>query len=123
MSGHFFFKERWFGFDDGIYAAARLVELLAGDIADRGVQEIFDSLPKGAATSELKVAMPEGSNHAFVAAFARAARLVCAHPTTIDCMPAVWPAGFGLGRALTQTSILGLRLRPGHTASLDRISD
>jgi phosphomannomutase/phosphoglucomutase len=123
MSGHFFFKERWYGFDDGIYAAARLVELLAGDIADRSVQEILDSVPKGAATPELKVAMPEGTNHAFVAAFARAARFDGAHLTTIDGLRADWPDGFGLVRASNTTSILVLRFGADDDAALERIQE
>lgn len=123
MSGHFFFKERWYGFDDGIYAAARLVELLAGDIEDRSVQEIFDSLPKGAATPELKVAMPEGTNHAFVAAFARKAAFEGAHLTTIDGLRADWPDGFGLVRASNTTSILVLRFGADDEAALERIKE
>ena len=65
MSGHFFFRERWYGFDDGIYAAARLTEILAADIEGRTPQEIFDSLPKGVSTPELKIEMAEGENTTF----------------------------------------------------------
>jgi phosphomannomutase/phosphoglucomutase len=123
MSGHFFFKERWYGFDDGIYAAARLVELLAGDIRERGVREIFDSLPKGAATPELKVPMAEGTNHAFVEAFSRKARFDGAHLTTIDGLRADWPDGFGLVRASNTTSILVLRFGADGEDALERIQD
>ena len=55
MSGHFFFGERWYGFDDGIYAAARLLEILAGDVEERTPQQIFDTLPNGVSTPELKI--------------------------------------------------------------------
>ena len=47
MSGHFFFRERWYGFDDGIYAAARLLEILGSDPEGRDAQAIFDTLPQG----------------------------------------------------------------------------
>ncbi|HVU82544.1 MAG TPA: phosphomannomutase/phosphoglucomutase, partial [Rhodanobacteraceae bacterium] len=65
MSGHFFFRERWYGFDDGVYAAARLLEILADDPEGRTPEEIFATLPKGVSTPELHVQMQEGQNHPF----------------------------------------------------------
>ncbi len=66
MSGHFFFKERWYGFDDGIYAAARLLEILAGDPKRSAIRRRFStSLPKGVCTPELKIEMAEGEHYAF----------------------------------------------------------
>ena len=66
MSGHFFFKERWFGFDDGIYAAARLLEIL--DQEDRPAKEIFDELPNSVSTPELNCKTQEGENYEFMEA-------------------------------------------------------
>ncbi|MCF6318637.1 MAG: phosphomannomutase/phosphoglucomutase, partial [Proteobacteria bacterium] len=63
MSGHFFFNERWFGFDDGIYAAARLLEIL--DTENRPAIEVFDELPNSISTPELKCHTEEGENYAF----------------------------------------------------------
>ena len=66
MSGHFFFKERWFGFDDGIYAGARLLEILAGDLDGRDPQAIFNELPNSVSTPELKIEMTEGEHYEFI---------------------------------------------------------
>ncbi|HEY6985247.1 MAG TPA: phosphomannomutase/phosphoglucomutase, partial [Rhodanobacteraceae bacterium] len=65
MSGHFFFGERWYGFDDGIYAAARLLDILGSDPEGREAQAIFDTLPKGVSTPELKIPMREGEHYRF----------------------------------------------------------
>src|SRR5690606_24901454 len=68
MSGHFFFKERWYGFDDGLYAAARVLEILAGRF--EAPAEVFDELPDGVATPEIKVPLADGEDpHALVAEF------------------------------------------------------
>lgn len=123
MSGHFFFKERWYGFDDGIYAAARLVEILAGDVGNRSPQEIFDSLPKDVSTPELKLPVPEGSGHAFVESFVAKAKFDRAHLTTIDGLRADWPDGFGLVRASNTTSVLVLRFAADNRAALERIQE
>ncbi len=123
MSGHFFFKERWYGFDDGIYAAARLVEILAGDIEDRSAQEIFDELPKDVSTPELKLPMPDDNGHAFVDAFTRKATFDGAHLTTIDGLRADWRDGFGLVRASNTTAILVLRFGADSQLALERIQD
>src|SRR5690606_36693435 len=58
MSGHFFFAERWFGFDDGIYAAARLLEILAA--REQAPGEVLCALPGGVSTPEIKIDAPEG---------------------------------------------------------------
>src|SRR3569833_4469062 len=64
MSGHIFFKERWFGFDDGLYTAARLLEIVAADA--RPVGEIFAELPDALSTPELRVDLPEGQQITFM---------------------------------------------------------
>jgi phosphomannomutase/phosphoglucomutase len=109
MSGHFFFRERWYGFDDGIYAAARLLEILAADPEGRSPQQILASLPKGVSTPELKIAMAEGEHYHFIEKFQQAAQFEGARVTTIDGVRADWPDGWGLVRASNTTPVLVLR--------------
>jgi phosphomannomutase/phosphoglucomutase len=121
MSGHFFFKERWFGFDDGIYAAARLLEILAGDPERRAPQAIFDELPNSVSTPELKIEMAEGEHYAFIERFQAIAKFDGARLTTIDGMRADWPDGWGLVRASNTTPVLVLRFDADTKAALTRI--
>ncbi|MBS0569380.1 MAG: phosphomannomutase/phosphoglucomutase [Proteobacteria bacterium] len=123
MSGHFFFRERWYGFDDGIYAAARLMEILAADPEGRAPQEIFDSLPKGVSTPELKLEMAEGEHHRFIEKFREKASFEGARVTTIDGVRADWPDGWGLVRASNTTPVLVLRFDADTDAALARIQD
>ncbi|WP_313918663.1 phosphomannomutase/phosphoglucomutase [Tahibacter sp.] len=123
MSGHFFFKERWYGFDDGIYAAARLLEILAGDVEGREPQQIFDSLPKGTSTPELKVEMVEGEHYRFIERFRERASFEGARVTTIDGVRADWPDGWGLVRASNTTPVLVLRFDADNEQTLLRIQD
>ncbi|MBB5207505.1 phosphomannomutase/phosphoglucomutase [Chiayiivirga flava] len=121
MSGHFFFRERWFGFDDGIYAAARLLEILAAD--DRDIDEIFAEFPKGVSTPELKVAMEEGEHYAFVDRFRAQAHFDGAKIATIDGIRADWPDGWGLIRCSNTTPSLVLRFDADDAEALQRIQD
>jgi phosphomannomutase len=112
MSGHIFFKERWFGFDDGTYAAARLLEILSRD-ADPGA--VLDALPTSHATPELNVRCAEGEPHALVERLVASARFDApAEVSTIDGVRVDWPDGFGLIRASNTTPVLVLRFE-GHT--------
>ncbi len=121
MSGHFFFKERWYGFDCGIYAAARLLEILAAD--DRDVEEQLSSLPNSVSTPELKVHMEEGENHAFVAKMQEKARFGDAKINTIDGVRADYADGWGLVRASNTTPVLVVRFEADSEAALQRIKD
>ena len=123
MSGHFFFKERWYGFDDAIYAAARLLEIIAGDALERDAQALFDELPNGVSTPELNVAMEEGENHPFIDRFRAAARFEGARLTTIDGLRVDWPDGWGLVRASNTTPVLVLRFDADNAEALERIKD
>lgn len=119
MSGHFFFKERWFGFDDGIYAAARLLEILAAD--SRSPAEILAELPKAESTPELKVEMKEGEPHPFVEKFQTQAEFEGATIHTLDGVRAEFEDGFGLLRASNTTPVLVLRFEGTDKAALKRI--
>jgi phosphomannomutase/phosphoglucomutase len=123
MSGHFFFKERWYGFDDGIYAGARLLEILSGDPEERTPEAIFATCPKGVSTPELKVAMVEGEHYRFIEKFRQRATFGDATLTTIDGVRADWPDGWGLVRPSNTTPILVLRFDADNAAALERIQN
>ena len=113
MSGHIFFQERWYGFDDGTYAGCRLLEIVS---RSPDANRVLDDLPTSFSTPEINVACAEGEPPVLVAravalvAFAAPARL-----TTIDGLRVDWPDGFGLMRASNTTPVLVLRFE-GHTA-------
>jgi len=112
MSGHIFFKERWYGFDDGTYAGARLLEILSRE-TDPGA--VLDALPTSFSTPELNVKCAEGEPHAVVERLVQSARFDApAEVSTIDGLRVDWPDGFGLIRASNTTPVLVLRFE-GHT--------
>jgi phosphomannomutase/phosphoglucomutase len=119
MSGHFFFAERWYGVDDGIYAAARLLEILAG--TETPPEAILNALPSSYGTPELKVQMEEGENHAFIEAFRAAASFDGAEVSTIDGLRADFEDGWGLVRASNTTPILVVRFDADTQGALERI--
>ena len=121
MSGHFFFKERWYGFDDGIYAAARLMEILGGDLQGRTPEEIFATLPKSVSTPELKIELAEGEHYTFMEKFRQQASFGDATLITIDGLRADWPDGWGLVRASNTTPVLVLRFEADDAVALRRI--
>ncbi len=112
MSGHIFFKERWYGFDDGTYAGARLLEILS---RSPDASAVLDALPTSHSTPELNVACAEGEPHAVVDRLVAMARFDApAKVSTIDGVRVDWPDGFGLIRASNTTPVLVLRFE-GHT--------
>jgi len=121
MSGHFFFAERWYGFDDGIYSAARLLEILARD--PRPAHEVLQALPDGVSTPEIKIDAPDADPHAFVERFHASAVFDGARITTIDGLRADWDDGWGLVRASNTTPVLVLRFEADDSAALARIQD
>lgn len=121
MSGHFFFRERWYGFDDGVYAAARLLEIVAGDPEERTLDEIFEALPHGVSTPELKIPMKEGEHYAFIERFREKASFEGTRVTTLDGVRADWKDGWGLVRASNTTPVLVLRFDADDEAALKRI--
>ncbi len=119
MSGHIFFKERWFGFDDGIYAGARLLEILS---RHEDVTEVLNQLPNAVNTPELQISLPEGENHAFVENLAKTKKLSGAKSLiTIDGIRAEYEFGFGLIRASNTTPVLVLRFEANNTENLSLI--
>jgi phosphomannomutase len=119
MSGHIFFKERWYGFDDGTYAGARLLEILSRH-ADPGA--VLEGLPTSHSTPEINVACAEGEPHALVQRLVASARFDApAQVSTIDGLRVDWPDGFGLIRASNTTPVLVLRFEGHSSAALQRI--
>ncbi|NOX43188.1 MAG: phosphomannomutase/phosphoglucomutase [Gammaproteobacteria bacterium] len=121
MSGHIFFKERWYGFDDGTYTAARLLEILAKD--SRSTQEIFSSLPDSVNTPELNILMEEGENFQFVKDLVNGADIDNAKITTIDGLRVDYDDGFGLVRASNTTPSLVIRFEAKDQAGIVRIQE
>ncbi|MBL0421018.1 phosphomannomutase/phosphoglucomutase [Ramlibacter sp. AW1] len=119
MSGHIFFKERWYGFDDGTYAGARLLEILS---RESDPSAVLDGLPTSFSTPELNVSCAEGEPHALVARLVESARFEApAEVSTIDGLRVDWPDGFGLIRASNTTPVLVLRFEGQTAEALQRI--
>jgi phosphomannomutase/phosphoglucomutase len=121
MSGHIFFKERWYGFDDGLYTAVRLLELLAND--SRTPNAVFGALPNSVNTPELNILFIEGEHYRFIETFCKKARFKDAEITDIDGLRADFADGWGLVRASNTTPNLVLRFEGDDAAALKRIQD
>ncbi|RYY60306.1 MAG: phosphomannomutase/phosphoglucomutase, partial [Comamonadaceae bacterium] len=120
MSGHIFFKERWFGFDDGTYAGCRLLEILS---ASANASAVLNALPTSFSTPEINVKCEEGEPHALVEQLQKTAKFDApATVSTIDGIRVDWPDGFGLIRASNTTPVLVLRFEGHSQAALERIA-
>jgi phosphomannomutase / phosphoglucomutase len=121
FSGHIFFKDRWYGFDDGLYAGARLLEYLSRQ-ADIGAT--LDNLPDSVCTPELQIKMREGEAHQLVAKLKESAHFEGAiEVIDIDGLRVEYPDGFGLIRASNTTPAIVLRFEADDGAALARIKD
>jgi phosphomannomutase/phosphoglucomutase len=119
MSGHMFFKERWYGFDDGLYAGARLLEYLSR-APDLNAE--FARLPDSVNTPELQIKLKEGENYALIEKLQKTARFEGARDViTIDGMRVEYPDGFGLARASNTTPVVVLRFEANDRPALERI--
>jgi len=119
MSGHIFFKERWFGFDDGVYAGARLIELLSK--LDETPQAVFDALPNSINTPELRIEFEEGEHYQFMNKLKEVAEFDDASVSKIDGLRVDYADGFGLIRPSNTTPILVLRFEADTESALARI--
>lgn len=120
MSGHIFFKERWFGFDDGVYAGARLIELLSK--LEQTPQQVFDALPNSINTPELRIDFAEGEHYAFMDKLKASANFdESARVSKIDGLRVDYDDGFGLIRPSNTTPILVLRFEGDDQNALERI--
>jgi phosphomannomutase / phosphoglucomutase len=119
MSGHIFFKERWFGFDDGLYAGARLLEYLS---AQPDVAAVFEELPDSVNTPELQIKLKEGENYALIDKLQKSARFPGARDVvTIDGLRVEYDDGFGLARSSNTTPVVVLRFEANDSKALARI--
>ena len=119
MSGHIFFKERWFGFDDGLYTGARLLEILSRHDDSSAVLE---ALPQDVSTPEIKLEMQEGQPHALIARLQEHGQFATAtHISTIDGVRAEYNDGFGLARASNTTPVIVLRFEGDTDDAIERI--
>ena len=121
MSGHTFFRERWYGFDDGLYAGARLLEILS---SHPDPARVLDALPDALSTPELNVACAEGEHHALIAKLSASARFPGAVDVIrIDGLRVEYADGFGLARGSNTTPVVVLRFEADNVAALARIQD
>ncbi len=118
MSGHIFFKERWFGFDDGLYSAARLLEILAGRAED--ADALFSRYPEDISTPELNIDVTDESKFAIISALQQQT-FEGGEANRIDGVRVDYPDGWGLVRASNTTPVLVLRFEAESAAALERI--
>ena len=119
MSGHIFFGERWFGFDDGLYAAARLLEILG--IEDRDSGEVFEDFPEDVSTPELNVEVTEQTKFGIIEQLGQKGDFGDGSISTIDGIRVEFSDGWGLCRASNTTPMLVLRFEAESDEALERI--
>lgn len=119
MSGHIFFQERWYGFDDGLYAGARLLEILS---RHGNAGSVLKALPDSVNTPELQIRMQEGEPHRFIDGLRDTASFTGAREViTLDGLRVEYADGFGLMRASNTTPAVVLRFEADDAAALARI--
>ncbi|MBC3956334.1 phosphomannomutase/phosphoglucomutase [Pseudomonas triticifolii] len=121
MSGHIFFKERWFGFDDGIYSAARLLEILSQE--STSAEDLFETFPNDISTPEINIKVTDVTKFSIIEALEKDAQWGDAKLTSIDGVRVDYPKGWGLVRASNTTPVLVLRFEAETEAELQRIKD
>lgn len=119
LSGHIFFAERWYGFDDGLYTAARLLEILG--IEDRHSDEVFEDFPEDISTPELNVQVTESDKFAIIERLEQQADFGDGNVSTIDGLRVDYTDGWGLCRASNTTPVLVLRFEAENEDALERI--
>jgi len=121
MSGHMFFKERWYGFDDGLYGGARLLEYLS-NAPDLDAE--FSKLPDSVSTPELQIKLKEGESYALIERLRKSAHFEGAREViTLDGLRVEYADGFGLARSSNTTPVVVLRFEGNDAAALRRIQD
>ncbi len=121
MSGHIFFRERWYGFDDGLYAGARLLEYLS---RQPDISATLHGIPDSVSTPELQIRLKEGENYSLIEKLQRVARFD--NPLriiTLDGLRVEYADGFGLARASNTTPVVVLRFEGDSQAALERIKE
>jgi phosphomannomutase / phosphoglucomutase len=119
MSGHIFFGERWMGFDDGLYSAARLLEILG--VEDRHCDEVFEDFPEDISTPELNVEVSDETKFPLIEKLSREGDFGDGNISTIDGIRVEFTDGWGLCRASNTTPVLVLRFEAETEEALERI--
>ena len=121
MSGHIFFKERWFGFDDGIYSAARLLEILSQE--KRNSEQVFAAFPADISTPEINITVTDENKFRLIDRLQRDGVWGDANLTTLDGVRVDYQKGWGLVRASNTTPVLVLRFEAETEEELERIKE
>ena len=121
LSGHIFFKERWYGFDDAIYAGARLLEIVVR--RGMGSQDLFAEMPEGVSTPELRVRLPEDSHRAYMKKLKANAVFPGAQVIDTDGVRVEFQDGWGLVRASNTSPVLTLRFEADNQGALERVQE
>lgn len=119
MSGHIFFNDRWFGFDDGLYAGARLLEILSKNKAD--ITKVFTELPNSISTPELRIPMPDDAKFAFMQRLEQTTAFGDAQVHTIDGLRVECAEGWGLIRPSNTSAYLIARFEAESSEAILRI--
>lgn len=119
MSGHLFFKDRWYGFDDGLYAGARLLEILSQE--NCSMTHLFSAFSVGVSTPELKIAMEDTQKTVFMKALMEKATFDGGKLNTIDGLRVEFKRGWGLVRASNTTACLTVRFEADSSPDLETI--
>ncbi|SAK71372.1 phosphoglucomutase [Caballeronia fortuita] len=121
MSGHVFFKDRWYGFDDGLYTGARMLEILSR-VDDPS--KLLNDLPNSLSTPELQLKLQEGENFELISRLQKSAKFTGADDVlTIDGLRVEYPDGFGLARSSNTTPVVVMRFEADNDAALKRIQE
>jgi phosphomannomutase/phosphoglucomutase len=121
MSGHIFFKERWYGFDDGIYSAARLLEILS--LESRDAEKVFGAFPASLSTPEINITVTDENKFALIERLQSKGQWGDANLTLLDGVRVDYPKGWGLVRASNTTPVLVLRFEADTQEELERIQE
>ena len=121
MSGHIFFKERWFGFDDGIYSAARLLEILS--LESRDADQVFSAFPSGLSTPEINITVTDENKFGLIERLQNEGQWGEANLTLLDGVRVDYAKGWGLIRASNTTPVLVLRFEADTKDELERIQN
>jgi len=119
MSGHVFFKDRWYGFDDGMYAGARMLELLS---REQDPSALLNALPQSVSTPELQLKLEDGESFPLIAKLQAEAKFPGSDQTiSIDGLRVEYPDGFGLARSSNTTPVIVMRFEAESQAALEHI--
>jgi phosphomannomutase/phosphoglucomutase len=119
MSGHVFFKDRWYGFDDGLYAGVRLLELLS---RESDPSAVLNALPQSSSTPELQLKLEEGENFTLIEKLQNEAKFPGSDDIIkIDGLRVEYPDGFGLARSSNTTPVVVMRFEAESEQALARI--